>query len=83
VVELNVLVQVVDVTADRRAAATAIADRVDDLTVEDALATPFLALGTTDEIAEQLAAARDRWGISYFVVREAEAFAPVIARIRS
>jgi probable F420-dependent oxidoreductase len=83
VVELNVLVQVVDVTADRQGAAAAIADRVDDLTVDDALATPFLALGTTDEIAEQLAAARDRWGLSYFVVREAEAFAPVIARLRS
>jgi probable F420-dependent oxidoreductase len=82
-VELNVLVQVVDVTADRRAAAGAIVDRVDDLTLEDALATPFLALGTHDEIAEQLRAARDRWGLSYFVVREAEAFAPVIARLRS
>jgi probable F420-dependent oxidoreductase len=82
-VELNVLVQVVEITDDRRAAAAAIADRVEGLTVDDALATPFLALGTPDEIAEQLRAARDRWGISYFVVREAEAFAPVIARIRS
>ena len=82
IVELNVLVQVVDVTTDRRAAAAAIADRVDDLTVEAALATPFLALGTHDEIAEQLGVTEDRWGISYFVVREAEAFAPVIDRIR-
>jgi len=82
-VELNVLVQVVDVTTDRRAAAAAIVDRVDDLTLEHALATPFLALGTHDEIAEQLRAAQDRWGISYVVVREPEAFAPVIARLRA
>jgi probable F420-dependent oxidoreductase len=81
-VELNVLVQVVEITADRRAAAAAFADRVEDLTVEDALVTPFLALGTHDEIADQLHAAGERWGISYFVVREAEAFAPVIAAIR-
>ncbi len=81
-VELNVLVQVVDVTTDRRAAAAAIVERVEDLTLEDALATPFLALGTHDEIAEQLRAAGARWAISYFVVREAEAFAPVIARLR-
>jgi len=82
-VELNVLVQVVDVTTDRRAAAAAIVDRVEDLTLEDAMATPFLALGTHDEIAEQLRAAQDRWGISYVVVREPEAFAPVIARLRA
>jgi probable F420-dependent oxidoreductase len=82
-VELNVLVQVVDVTTDRRAAAAAIVDRVEDLTREDALTTPFLALGTHDQIAERLGVAQDRWGISYFVVREAEAFAPVIARLRS
>jgi probable F420-dependent oxidoreductase len=82
-IELNVLVQVVEMTDDRPAAAAAIADRVEDLTVEDALATPFLALGTADEIAEQLRSAEARWGISYFVVREAEAFAPVIARLRS
>jgi hypothetical protein len=68
----------VEITDDRRAAATAIAERVEDLTVEDALATPFLALGSPDEIAEQMRSAEDRWGISYFVVREAEAFAPVI-----
>ena len=82
-VELNVLVQVVEITDDRGAAATAIAGRVEGLTVDDALATPFLALGTNDEIAAQLRTAQDRWGISYFVVREAEAFAPVLERLRS
>ena len=82
-VELNVLVQRVDITDDRPAAAAAIADRVEDLTVDDALATPFLALGTHDEIAEHVRSAGERWGISYFVVREADEFAPVIERLRA
>jgi hypothetical protein len=82
-VELNVLVQRVEITDDRKAAATAVADAVEDLTVGDALSTPFLALGTLDEVADHLRAANERWGISYFVVREADAFAPVIERLRS
>jgi hypothetical protein len=77
-----VLVQTVQVTDDRGAAAAALAGRVEDLTVDDALATPFLALGTHDEIAEHVRSAHDRWGISYFVVREAEVFGPVITRLR-
>jgi probable F420-dependent oxidoreductase len=82
-VELNVLVQSVQVTDDRVAAAAALAERIEDLTVEDALATPFLALGTHDEIAEHFRLAHERWSISYFVVREPEAFAPVITRLRT
>lgn len=81
--ELNVLVQVVDVTDDRERAAADLVEQVEDLTIEDALATPFLALGTHDQIAEQLLAARERWGISYFVVRDADGFAPVIERLRA
>jgi probable F420-dependent oxidoreductase len=82
-VELNALVQVVRVTDDRRAAAAELAGMAPGLTVEDALATPYLALGTAGEIAEQLLAARERWGISYVAVRDGDAFAPVIARLRA
>ena len=81
--ELNALVQVVDVTDDRRGAAEALATQVASLTVDDALATPFLALGTHDEIAGHLVASRERWGISYFSVRSIDAFAPVIERLRA
>ncbi|MGI9028394.1 MAG: TIGR03621 family F420-dependent LLM class oxidoreductase [Ilumatobacteraceae bacterium] len=81
-VELNVLVQRVEITDDREAAAAKLAERIEGLTVADALATPFLALGTHDEIAHHLRRAQDRWGIGYFVVREAEDFAPVIDRLR-
>jgi probable F420-dependent oxidoreductase len=81
--ELNALVQRVVVTDDRRAAAAELANSLEGLTLDDALATPFLALGTNAEIAEHLQACRERWGISYFTVRDLEGFAPVIARLRA
>lgn len=81
--ELNALVQAVTVTADRRAAAEELAGQVPGLTVDDALAAPFLMLGTHDEMADHARACRDRWGISYFTVRDLEGFAPVIERLRA
>jgi len=80
--ELNALVQRVVVTHDREGAARALVQRVEGLRVEDALDTPFLAIGTHDEITAHLLQCRERWGISYFSVREIEAFAPVIDRLR-
>lgn len=80
--ELNVLIQHVEVTQHRRKAAADLVARIPGLTVEDALETPFLALGTETEIADQLVAARARWGISYVAARDAESLAPVIERIR-
>jgi probable F420-dependent oxidoreductase len=80
--ELNALVQRVIVTVDRHSATHELVEQVSGLTFEDALDTPFLAIGTHDEIADHLLRCRDRWGISYFSVRELEAFAPVIDRLR-
>jgi probable F420-dependent oxidoreductase len=80
--ELQVLVQAVVVTGDRRRAAEAIVARTPSLSMEDALVTPFLALGTHDEIAEHLRTCRERWDISYFSVRDYPAFAPVIELVR-
>jgi probable F420-dependent oxidoreductase len=81
-VELNVLVQAVVVTDDRRKAIEEFASRVPGLSIHDALSAPFLAIGTHDEIAEHLVACRKRWGISYFSVRDIDGFAPVIHRLR-
>ncbi len=67
--ELNALVQAVVATDDRRAAAAAIAADVDGLSVDDALSTPFLLLGSPAQMAEQIRSHRDRWGITYFVTR--------------
>lgn len=84
--ELNILVQAVIVTPDRRGAAEKLAgERFPYLTAEEVLDTPFLLIGTVDEIARQLRERRDRYGFSFITVHEpymAE-FAPVIGRIRS
>ena len=77
------LIQKVTVTTDRNAAAAEAVARGWAPTIDDALGTPFLAFGTTDEIADHLAKCRQRWGISYFSVREIEPLAPVIAILRS
>jgi hypothetical protein len=42
---------------------------------------PYVLFGTVDEIADKLERCRERWGISYFVVRDHEQFAPVISRL--
>jgi probable F420-dependent oxidoreductase len=81
-IELHALVQAVVVTDDRHAAATAIAAR-GGMQVADALSTPFLCIGTHAEMAEHLQACRERWGFSYFSVRDVDAFAPVMSRLRA
>lgn len=81
--ELNALVQAVVVSDDRLGAAERVAADVSGLSAGDALTTPFLALGSHDEIADHLLMCRERWGISYFVFREIEDIAPVIERLRT
>jgi probable F420-dependent oxidoreductase len=97
-IEWHLLVQGVVITDDRYAAAEKLVaeDRRDFeaagatderalLTVEETLETPFLLIGTVDEIAAQLRASRERWGYSYITVHEPymRTFAPVIERLRS
>lgn len=81
--ELNVLVQRVVVTADRRAAAAELATQWTDLTIEDVLGSPYVLIGTVEQIAEDVEARRERWGFSNYTVHEPymEAFAPVVARL--
>jgi probable F420-dependent oxidoreductase len=80
--ELNALVQSTTVTAERATAVQEVVGRIEGLRPEDAEATPFLAIGSHAEIAEHLHKCRERWGISYFTVRELHEFAPVIALLR-
>ncbi len=83
--EWHLLVQMVVVTNDRHAATKDLIARFGaDMTVDDALETPFLLVGTVAEIAEQLVQARQSYGFSYITVHEPfmEAFAPVIDRLR-
>jgi probable F420-dependent oxidoreductase len=81
--ELNVLVQRVVVTNDRRQAAEELTSRWTQLTPDEILQSPYVLIGTVDQIVEDLQVYRDRWGISYYVVHEpyTDAFAPVVARL--
>jgi probable F420-dependent oxidoreductase len=85
-IEWHVLVQMVVHTDNRRATAEELsAEFGPGLTADELLETPFLLIGTVDEMAEQLVRHRDRFGFSYITVHEPylEAFAPVIERLRS
>jgi probable F420-dependent oxidoreductase len=81
--ELNALVQRVVVTEDRYAAAEELARRWPELTPDDILQTPYLLVGTLDQLVEDLQVRRQRWGISHYVVHEPylDDFAPVVARL--
>jgi probable F420-dependent oxidoreductase len=65
--ELTALVQLVQVTNDRRAAAARIAERLGHLSADDVLDSPYLFIGTAGQIAEQVATGRERWGITTWV----------------
>ncbi len=80
--EIHALVQAVVVTDDRLGAAEAMARRI-GTPAPDILETPFVCLGTHEEMAAHLLACRERWGISYFTVRDVDAFAPVMPLVRA
>jgi probable F420-dependent oxidoreductase len=85
-VEWHLLVQMVLPTDDRRAAAEDLVIRFGgEMTVEEALETPFLLIGTLAQMAEQLRASRERYGFSYVTVHEPhyEAFEPLVELMRS
>lgn len=84
--DLSALVQMCEVTDDRDAALAAIVDVEAGITEEIAATTPYLAVGSADEIAAQFAAGHERWGITTYVVRcpdqaRIDAFAPVLTAL--
>ncbi len=81
--EWNALVQAVIITDDRERAAAELAADIPSLDPGHALTTPFLAIGTHEEIADHLRTVRARWGFSYFTVRVLDDFVPVMERLRS
>ncbi|MGP3970241.1 TIGR03621 family F420-dependent LLM class oxidoreductase [Streptomyces sp. 6N223] len=85
-VEWHALIQLVVITDDRAGAAGTLAERFGHiLSVEEILGSPFVLLGTVEEIADQLLAQRERYGFTYYTVHGPymEAFAPVIPRLRA
>jgi probable F420-dependent oxidoreductase len=79
---VHALIQSVEATSDRERAAARAAART-GMPVTDILETPFLLMGTVDEMVDHLLDCRRRWGITYFSVRDIEAFTPVMARLRA
>ncbi|MEV4413057.1 LLM class F420-dependent oxidoreductase [Catellatospora sp. NPDC049609] len=82
-IEWHALIQLVVETADRAATAAELSTRA-GMSAQDVLESPFLLLGTVDEMAAQLVRHRARYGFSYLTVHDPylEAFAPVIAALR-
>ena len=65
---LEALVQHVELTVDREAAARTIAHEA-ELSVKSVLAVPYVLIGTIAQIVEQLRDMRERWGVTRWVVR--------------
>jgi probable F420-dependent oxidoreductase len=80
--ELNALVFVVTITDDPAPVREMMAGFFG---VEPDLiaASPYVWIGSTGEIADQLRTARERWGLSYFVVQgdAMESVAPIVAEL--
>jgi hypothetical protein len=56
---------------------------LDAVDPDEILESPYVLIGTVDQVIEDLQVRRERWGISYYVLFEpyANAFAPVVARL--
>lgn len=78
--ELNLLIQIVEITDDRSAVIQPWLGHVPHLTEEQVLQLPLVLVGTLDEIVNQVLAQRERYGFSYLTVLEpnVEVFARVV-----
>ena len=64
------LIQIVEPTGDRAAAIRKIAARIPGTSAEDIARTPFLLIGSYEQMAAQLLAQAEEYGITSYVVRE-------------
>ncbi len=92
-IELNMTVRELRLTDDRRATARQLLHdwastpqrhaNVEQLTEDDVLESPYIAIGSVEEIVEQLEVSRARWGFAYLEVSssDAETVAPVMQRL--
>lgn len=67
---IQALVQSVTVTGDRAAAAAEIGARIPGASAQDIASTPFLLIGSHEEMAAQLLSQAEELGISSYTVRE-------------
>ena len=82
--ELGLLIQKVSVTDHPRRAADEIAGELGNVRAEQVLKSVVHLIGSIEAIIERLIELRERFGISYITVFpvDAEAFAPVVARLK-
>jgi probable F420-dependent oxidoreductase len=67
---IEALVQIVSVTGNRAASIQEISGRIRGASADDVARTPFLLIGSYAEMAAQLRAQAEEFGISHYVVRE-------------
>jgi probable F420-dependent oxidoreductase len=81
-IELNILVFLSTIGDDAGSQVEATA-QLFGVTAEQLRATPYAWVGSVGEVCDQLRAARERWGTSYFVVQggDLDAIAPVVAEL--
>ncbi|MDX3729719.1 LLM class F420-dependent oxidoreductase [Streptomyces caniscabiei] len=82
--ELNLLVQIVELTEDRAAAVRPWLGHLPNLSEKQVLQLPLVLVGTLEEIVAQVLAQRERYGFSYLTVLEPnmEAFAKVVEALQ-
>ena len=88
-IELQIVVPFVVITDDREGTAAAIAgalpadDSAVDLSAKTVLESPFVLIGTEDQICETLVERRARWDLSYYVFNDdsIDTVAPIVARL--
>jgi probable F420-dependent oxidoreductase len=85
--ELNNFAFMAGVTDQRRQAVVKhlhnFGEEIEETSIDEWLASPMVLVGTVEQIIEDLQLRRERFGISYIVLREsvADAFAPVVERL--
>jgi probable F420-dependent oxidoreductase len=92
-IELNMTVRELRLTHDRVATARELLNgwarlparyaNLEQLSEQDVLDSPHMAIGTVEQIVEQFEIARERWGFTYLEVSssDAEAVAPVMEKL--
>lgn len=82
--ELNALVQVASISDDAESiteTTSGLIERVEGLDEQQIKSAPYVMVGSVGQVVEKIEACRETWGISYFVVRDRDAFAPIVQQL--
>jgi hypothetical protein len=75
------MVQVVDTSSNHETTLAMVCKEL-QLPASDVQQIPYVLVGAVDDVIAKINACRERWGITYFAVRELDRFAPVIDAFR-